>query len=68
MTVEDAAELTGASIAQVDAAAATGVIDARYFGWQLLVARLSQEPMSATTSRSRAGRTEAPSRWTSMAR
>lgn len=39
MTGEEAAELTGKSIAEIDQAAATGVIDAQYQGWQLLVAK-----------------------------
>jgi hypothetical protein len=39
MTGEEAAEVSGKSIAEIDEAAATGVIDAEYQGWQLMVAK-----------------------------
>lgn len=44
ITGEEAAAQTGASIAEVDQAAATGAIPAQYFGWQLLVSIPEPEP------------------------
>ena len=48
MTGEDAAELTGLSIAEIDQAAATGEIPAHYTGWQLLVNPHSLVPPEET--------------------
>ncbi|CAM3400096.1 hypothetical protein H7J50_20055 [Mycobacterium intermedium] len=47
-TGEAAAELTGASIAETDAAAASGRLDAQYHGWQLMVATPPTKPRKAT--------------------
>jgi hypothetical protein len=43
-TGEEAAELSGKSIAEIDHDAATGVIAAQYFGWQLLVSQHNPAP------------------------
>ena len=53
MTGAEAAELTGKSIAEIDEAAAIGVIPAKYQGWQLLV-DIDVEPPKKPTKKAAA--------------
>jgi hypothetical protein len=53
VTAAEAAQKTGKSIAEIDEAAATGVIPAKYQGWQLLV-DIDVEPPKKPTKKAAA--------------
>lgn len=52
-TGEAAAELHGNTVAEIDAAAASGQLAAQYVGWQLLVAAPPKQPRKAAPKKPR---------------
>ena len=51
MTGEEGAAFTGKTVAEIDQAAASGVIPAQYVGWQLLVDIQPPAPRHARAGR-----------------